>query len=123
MDKLLLDDNLAIIELVNTIQIYNIKINIDIIVTAINNFGKMINNLLLHSSIIKDLVKTNNIRFFRGEQRFEKRHELVMNGVDFEELQLKLWTYLIDSNINKYTICFGFAPILHLQIQNYFPNV
>lgn len=54
-----LDDNLEIIELVKMMKIYNIKINIDIIVTSINNFSKMINNLLLYSSTIKDLVKKN----------------------------------------------------------------
>jgi len=105
-----LDDNLALIELVYTIKKLDIEINIDIIVTSVKNFDKMIDNLVDHATDIKELFEDNKIRFYRGEQTYEKTHETFIEKTDYELFNMKEWKVLLE-NLDKYTICFGFAPI------------
>lgn len=115
-----LDDNLAIIEVVNKIRKLNIQdFEIDIIITNIYNFNKMLNNLLIHSTIIKEYVKDNKITFYEGiKSKKEKRHENVVNDIPIEN-NIKQLNYLY---YKTYTICFVYASIYPFCSTKYINN-
>lgn len=119
-----LDDNLAIIELLNFMKKKQININIDIIVTSIDNFNKMINNLIFYESSIKTYINNEQIVFYEGKKEYkEKKHENIVKQKDYiNNIKITRWNKLLKRK-NKYSICFGFAPIQDFYDIFYYVNI
>lgn len=49
----------------------------------------MIDNLIDHVTVIKELYKNNKIRFYRGEQTYEKTHESFIEKTDYKYFNMK----------------------------------